>query len=193
MMTESPLPELAASRKPTFRWGRLMVLAIVVGLLVILGFGVLRAQQGQVGKGQPAPNFTVTGLAGTPLAGQTFTLSEARGKVVVVNFWASWCIPCRDEAPVLETAWQRYKDRGVVVVGLAWTDTESKSLDFIREFSQTYLNGPDLRTLAGQTYRIKGVPETYVVDPNGVLAWVKIGPLTSLEELQSVIEPLLPQ
>jgi cytochrome c biogenesis protein CcmG/thiol:disulfide interchange protein DsbE len=177
--------------KPKFRWGQLLIWLALIGLLVVLGLGVMRAQQGQAQKGQPAPDFTVTAFEGTPFAGQTFKLSEARGQVIVINFWASWCIPCRDEAVLLEEAWQMYKDRGVMFVGLAWTDTESKSLLFIKEFGQTYFNGPDLGTRAGQAYRITGVPETYVVDRNGVLAWVKISPITSLAELQSVIEPLL--
>lgn len=177
--------------KPKFRWGQLLIWLALLGLLVVLGLGVIRAQEGQVQKGQPAPDFTVTAFNGTPFAGQTFNLNEARGQVVVVNFWASWCIPCRDEAAMLEQAWQMYKDRGVRVIGLAWTDTESKSLVFINEFNQTYFNGPDLGTRAGQAYRLKGVPETYVVDKNGLLAWVKIGPLASLAELQNVIESLL--
>lgn len=184
-MTDSPVA------KPKFRWGQLLIWLALLGLLGVLGLGVIRAQEGQVQKGQPAPDFTVAAFNNTPFAGQTFNLKEARGHVVVVNFWASWCLPCRDEAAMLEQAWQLYQDRGVHIIGLAWTDTESKSLVFIREFNQTYFNGPDLGTRAGQAYRLKGVPETYVVDRNGLLAWVKIGPLTSLAELQNVIEPLL--
>lgn len=179
------------STTPKFRWGQLLIWLALLGLLVVLGLGVMRAQQGQVQKGQPAPDFSVTAFANTPFAGQTFNLKAANGQVVVLNFWASWCIPCRDEAAMLEQAWQMYKDRGVHIIGLAWTDTESKSLVFINEFNQTYFNGPDLGTRAGQAYRLKGVPETYVIDQNGMLAWVKIGPLTSLAELQNVIEPLL--
>src|SRR5262245_56403318 len=99
-------------------WGRLLVWALVIGLLVLLGIGVVRAQQGQVGPGQKAPDFSITVFPGTPLAGTTIQLSQARGKIVVANFWASWCIPCRDEAPALENVWQRYKDKGVIVVGI---------------------------------------------------------------------------
>jgi len=190
-MTESTLPPVASS-KPALGWGRLVAWAFVLGLLALLGIGVVRAQQGQVGRGQPAPDFTVTAFPETPLAGTTFTLSEARGQVVVVNFWASWCLPCRDEAAALETAWSKYRDQGVVFVGIAWTDTQKGALAFIHEFGVTYLNGPDLGTRAGQAYRIKGVPETYVVDRDGRLAWVHIGP-TSLDQLQSVVDTLLNQ
>ena len=186
-MTE-PTP---TTPKPGFRWGQLLIWLALFSLLALLGLGVIRAQAGQVQKGQPAPDFTVTAFANTPFAGQTFNLKAASGQVVVLNFWASWCIPCRDEAAMLEQAWQLYKDRGVRIIGLAWTDTESKSLVFINEFNQTYFNGPDLGTRAGQAYRLKGVPETYVIDQSGTLAWVKIGPISSLAELQNVIEPLL--
>jgi cytochrome c biogenesis protein CcmG/thiol:disulfide interchange protein DsbE len=184
-MTESP------TVKTKFRWGQLITWLGLAGLLVVLGLGVMRAQAGQVQTGQPAPDFTATAFDGTAFAGQSFSLKAARGQVVVVNFWASWCIPCRDEAAIFEEAWQHYKDRGVTFVGLAWTDTESKSLVFINEFNQTYFNAPDLGTRAGQAYRITGVPETYIVDQNGTLAWVKFSPIASLAELRSVIDPLL--
>jgi cytochrome c biogenesis protein CcmG/thiol:disulfide interchange protein DsbE len=180
-----------ASSPSKIRWGQILVWSGLVALLALVGVGLLRTQQGQVGVGQPAPDFTLTGLPDTPYAGQTFKLSDARGQVVVINFWASWCIPCRDEARMLEEAWQMYQDQGVLFVGLAWSDTESKSILFVKEFEQTYFNGTDLGTRAGQAYRITGVPETYIVDKNGVLAWVKLFPISSVAELQGVIEPLL--
>lgn len=189
MMTETKTAPAAGSR---FRLGWVLVFVVVIALLGMTAVQLFKAQQGQVAVGETAPDFSVTGFANTPLAGQQFKLSEARGQVVLVNFWASWCIPCRDEAVALERLWQDYGDRGLVVVGLAWSDTERESLKFINEFNQTYLNGPDLGTRGAQGYRIKGVPESFLVDKAGTLAWVKIGP-TTYAELVSVIEPLLAQ
>jgi len=186
-MATSPL---LPSTPPPFRWSRLLVWAFVIGLLALLGVGVIRAQQGQVAQGQKAPDFKITGFPGTPLAGNVFSLTEGQGQIILVNFWASWCLPCRDEAHDLETAWQKYKGQGVMFVGMDWADTEKEAVAFVNEFGVTYLNGPDLGTRAGQAYRIRGVPETYLINRHGILAWVKIGP-TTLAELQGMIESRL--
>jgi cytochrome c biogenesis protein CcmG/thiol:disulfide interchange protein DsbE len=140
---------------------------------------------GPVGAGEMAPPFEIT-----TFDGQTLKLADLRGQVVVVNFWASWCIPCEQEAAELENTWRRYKDKGVVFIGVDYVDTETAAKAFMQRFDITYPNGPDLGTRISQAYRIKGVPETYVVDKTGRLAFVKIGPTTQAE-LMSVIEPLL--
>jgi cytochrome c biogenesis protein CcmG/thiol:disulfide interchange protein DsbE len=185
------MAETTITQKPKLRLGWLAVFAAAATLLVMVGVQLSRTQRGQVAVGEPAPDFTVTGFEGTALAGQTFTLSEAKGTVVLLNFWASWCIECRPEAAALEQVWQAYKDRGLKVIGIAWADgSEADSLAFIRDYNQTFLLGPDLGTRAGQAYRITGVPETYLIGRDGVLVWNKIGP-TNFPELQSVIEPLL--
>lgn len=164
---------------------------MIVALLLLVGLTMTRSGRGQVAVGEPAPDFSMTTFDGTALEGQSFTLSEARGTVVLLNFWASWCIECRPEAAALEQTWQTYKDRGLKVIGLAWADgSEADSLAFIRDYNQTFLLGPDLGTRAGQAYRITGVPETYLIDQNGLIVWRKIGP-TNFTELQSVIEPVL--
>lgn len=185
------MAEATLQQKPKLHVGWLAAFAIIVALLLLVGLTLTRSGRGQAAVGEPAPDFTVTAFQGTALEGQSFTLSEARGAVVLLNFWASWCIECRPEAAALEQIWQTYKDRGLVVVGLAWADgSEKDSLAFIREYKQTFLLGPDLGTRAGQAYRITGVPETYLIDRNGVVVWNKIGP-TNFSELQSVIEPVL--
>jgi len=113
-----------------------------------------------------------------------------RGKVVMVDFWASWCIPCRQEARALEGLWQEYRDRGVVFVGVAYADTDAEARAFLDEFGITYPNGPDLGTRISQTYRIQGVPEKFFVDKHGqIRAPVVIGPVPEAE-LRRQIENL---
>ncbi len=132
-----------------------------------------------------APDFSLTDFNG-----QTIILSELRGQVVVINFWASWCLPCRDEAPYLEKTSQKYEDQGVVFIGIDYLDTESEALAYIEEFEITYFNGPDLRTDISQDYNIQGIPETFVIDQNGEIRYVHIGPLFS-PTLDQKIEMLL--
>ena len=102
--------------------------------------------------------------------GSQIRLSDLNGKVVVINFWASWCGPCRDEAAALQNVWDQYKDKGVVVLGVAWTDTVDGARSFMAEFGQNYPNGLDLGTKIADLYNIQGVPETFVIDKNGNVA-----------------------
>src|SRR5512136_1725774 len=169
-------------------WPRLLgaglAIAFVVGLLVLMGFGLVKARSLQRDSGL-APDFTLTGFDGRKI-----TLSELRGKVVIINFWASWCIPCRQEAAYLEQTWRKYQDQGVVFIGVDYVDTDEKALAYIREFDITYINGPELGTRISDAYNIKGVPETYFVDREGQLHGVYIGPLEA-PYLDNKIEELL--
>ncbi len=147
--------------------------ALVFALLGLLAWGLRKAQAGQVDSGV-APDFTLAGFDG-----RTVTLSQLRGKVVIINFWASWCPPCREEAAYLEQTWRKYKGQGVVLIGVDYVDTEKEALAYIKEFGITYINGPDLGTKISQAYNIKGVPETYYVSKSGVLEGMYVGPLQS--------------
>ncbi len=138
-----------------------VILVITITLLGILARAVRTKSAPPLASGV-APDFTLT-----TFEGETFTLSELRGKAVLINFWASWCIPCRDEAPLLQTAWVNNRDRGLVIIGVGYVDTDADAQKFIAEFKQTYPSGPDLGTRISQTYRITGVPETYFVKRDG--------------------------
>lgn len=157
--------------------GRLrpLIYGSVLGLLALLAWGLVQVQAGPRSQG-PAPDFTLTTFDGAQV-----TLSELRGQVVVINFWASWCPPCREEAAYLEATWRAYRDRGVVFIGVDYVDTEAEALAYIAEFDITYPNGPDIGTRISQAYRIQGVPETFYVGKDGSLRGVKIGPLVPPE------------
>lgn len=148
-----------------------LAFTIVLALLSLLALGLKKGNKGPVESGL-APDFTITGYGGN-----TVTLSQLRGQVVIINFWASWCPPCREEAAYLEQTWRKYQNRGVVFIGVDWVDTKKEALSYIQEFDITYLNGPDLGTTIADAYNIKGVPETFYVAKNGELRGMHIGPL----------------
>ena len=94
----------------------------------------------------------------------------------------------------MEEAWRNYQPGGeVIFLGVDYTDTEPEALSYLAKFDITYPNGPDLRTRISQAYRTSGVPETYFIDRQGKLAYVQIGPFSSLAQIKSIIEPLLAQ
>ena len=184
-MTEQPLPEATATTPRSKRTGLVISFAVLLALLALLAWGLRKVQAGPVDNGV-APDFSITGFDG-----REFTLSKHRGHVVVVNFWASWCPPCREEAAYLEATWRKYQsNENVIFVGVDWVDTEKEALAYIQEFDITYINGPDIGTRAAQAYNIQGVPETFFVAKNGELRGVHIGPLKS-PQLDEKIEELL--
>ncbi len=157
--------------------------ALMVGLLILLGWGLQNTNAPQPEAGM-APTFSLTSFDG-----ETLALEELRGKVVVINFWASWCIPCRAEADELEAMSRKYRD-DVVFIGVDYADTEKGALKFIEEYGLTYFQGPDLGTRISADYRIRGVPETFYVAKNGELRGVKIGPLSPGELEFKILELL---
>jgi cytochrome c biogenesis protein CcmG/thiol:disulfide interchange protein DsbE len=156
-----------------------------IGFLLILGYG-LRSQFVSA-IGAPAPDFTLSLLDGRELS-----LADQRGLVVVVNFWASWCSPCRDEAPALERVWREYEDKGVVFVGVNVNDVTANAMAFIEEFNITYPNGPDPYNRISKAYHTTGVPETFLIAKEGRLAEQYIGSVAETR-LRAALEELLQQ
>ena len=167
-------------------WGKIAIWIFLLGLLYLIRLGLIRSQQGPIGVGAKLPAFTFTSFSG-----ETMHTEDLNGKVVVINFWASWCKTCEQEAIELERAYQLYADKGVVFLGVDYVDTEPEALAYLDRFGITYPNGPDLRTEISQAFRIRAVPETYIVGRDGRLASVKIGPYLSLQEITTAIDQVL--
>lgn len=169
-----------ARHQPRWTFWALGAALLVIG---ILGYGIILQGRGQIAEG-PAPDFTLE-----TLEGQTIRLSDLRGTPVVLNFWSSWCIPCRTEMPLLETTSRQYETE-VRFIGVAYVDTEQGARAFVDDYDVTYPNGLDLGTRISDAYRIRGVPETFFIDREGRIVGVKIGPLTEAE-LQGWLVELL--
>jgi len=175
-------------------WAQISIWVFLVALLVLVGIILGKRQQGNVQPGDKIPDFSLPLFSGYEYAGKSeVKLSDFQGKVVVLNFWASWCKPCEQEAAELEEAWKSYEADGrVVFLGADYVDTEPEARAYLKKFGITFSNGPDMGTKISQMFRISGVPETYFIDPNGVLYYVKIGPFVSVDEIKSIVAQKLP-
>jgi cytochrome c biogenesis protein CcmG/thiol:disulfide interchange protein DsbE len=195
-MTET---SITAPRRGVPLWAQIIIWLFLVGLLAIVAVGLKRAQEGTVQPGATIKDFTFALFEGYEYNGQSqIKLSELRGKVVVINFWASWCKPCEQEAAELEAAWKEYGPTDqVVFIGADYVDTPNEANVYLKKFNITYPNGEDQDLQQGrplsQYFRIKGVPETYFIDKNGVLQYVQIGPFSSIDQIRAQIDPLLKQ
>ncbi len=169
-------------------WRRLLLtLAIVLVPVALLAYG-LRGDPRSVPSplvGTSAPEFSLPALGG----GQA-KLADFRGRVLVLNFWASWCVPCREEAPALEAMWQHYRDRGVAVIGVNIQDQEPAAREFMAATRTTFPNVVDARGLTSIAYGIYGVPETFVIDRAGRIRFKQIG-AADVKALARELEPLL--
>ncbi len=179
------------SQKKPFSWGTALSWTAVIGLILFLGFGLRKSSEKRPETGEMAPNVDLQFFDGYKWDGKTAaTLEDMRGNVVILNFWASWCVECRVEAEDMEASWVHHKDDGVIYLGIAHVDVEPKSLEYLEEFSITYPNAPDLGGRAAEEYEITGVPETFIIDQEGTIVHVQLGPI-SARQLEAVIQSLI--
>jgi cytochrome c biogenesis protein CcmG/thiol:disulfide interchange protein DsbE len=140
-----------------------LAVAAIVGLLA---FGLLSKGGAQIAVGDPVPDRELPALEGSGYG----SISDYRGDWVLVNLWASWCDPCREEAPVLERFAHRHRDDGVRVLGINVQDNSEDAMAFVRSYRLTY---PQLRSVGNErsdAFGSTGVPENFLVDPRGRLA-----------------------
>ncbi len=178
----------ARVRRPAL--GLALVLVGVGALIGLLVYGVKATGRGQTlddaiagGRRPPAPAVSLPRLEG----GARAALADYRGTVVVLNYWASWCTPCRQESPLLERWQRRLAKRGGTVLGVDSLDVTADARAFVREFGLTY---PMLRDRDGETQRrfgVSGYPETLIVDRDGRIAALRRGPVDDAFLRRSVL------
>ena len=173
-----------------------LALLPLIGILALFGFRLAAREQtpggpgvNSVGQLAELRQRDVPPIALRSFDGRQIPLTDLKGQVVVLNFWGSWCIPCREEAPALERVWQATRDNDVQFIGVNVWEAESDARDFIREQRISYLN---LRDPAGQLaieLGLTGIPETYFVNRDGKLVRRWIGPITD-DRLRSLVAEL---
>ncbi|MET0066039.1 MAG: TlpA disulfide reductase family protein [Candidatus Thiodiazotropha sp.] len=163
------------------------ILKVITGLL--LGGWILAApaiSQGAT-EGEPAPNFTLKSRSG-----ENIKLSELRGNVVMVNFWASWCGPCRQEMPLLEQLYDRYKDMGFTLLGVNVDEDPSAADKILKEIPVSFPILLDTRNQVSQSYEVKAMPSTFMIDRDGKLRHLHKGYMPGYEnDYQEQIRSLL--
>jgi len=174
---------------------RLPTVVIVLGIGVVFIAGLLALllarppQKSLCDEAAPDWNLALFPEYRGGVAGDTLTLADLKGKGVVLNFWASWCKPCEEEAAALEAAWRQYKDKGIVFVGVDYLDQDPAAKRYLQKFNVTYPNGPDLASKISKRYAIRGVPETFFIDPQGRIVGCRwIGPLSDAELKRRIAE-----
>jgi cytochrome c biogenesis protein CcmG/thiol:disulfide interchange protein DsbE len=163
-----------------------VVFLLVLAVLGLLGYGLLSKGEEALAVGDPAPDKELAVLEGEG----TGTIADHRGKWVLVNFWASWCEPCREEAPALEEFHRAHAD-DVTVLGINLDDNTADASAFVEEYDLTY---PQLRDGDGRerrdAYGMTGFPESFLVDPEGDIALIRRGPVDR-DYLDEYVEPLV--
>jgi len=158
--------------------------AVLIGLIVLFALQMKNAKQDTLEIGTTIPDFTVT-----TFSGETYQKSQLAGKVILLNFWSSWCATCDEEGAILEEVWQEVKEGGdIVFIGVNYVDTEKDSLAFLEKYGITFPNGPDMGSRISRMFKVEAVPETYIIGRDGRLAAIMIGAFQSAEEIHAALD-----
>ena len=179
METPETTQQQPSSRGLSPAWMAAGVIILVV--VVLLVYSVAAGPSEPPVVGSPVPDFEFTALDGNSM-----NLGANRGNVVVINFFASWCDPFREEAAALEETWRAYRDQDVQFYGIAYKDADSKAQAFLDEFDVSYPSTVDTSNRAAREYGVTGVPETFVVDRQGLLVRHFLGPITQAQLAQEI-------
>ncbi len=155
--------------------------ALAAVVLIALAIGGCASGGSVVDQGRPAPGFVVW-----TLDGRETRLSDFKGKTVVLNVWATWCGYCRAEMPELESAYQQYRDQGLVVLGVNAQESEERVRQYVSQLGITFPILLDTNGSVSHAYRIQGLPTTFFIDADGVIRGQMVGQLTKETLLKGI-------
>jgi cytochrome c biogenesis protein CcmG/thiol:disulfide interchange protein DsbE len=164
-------------------------LAVFIGALALvglLGYGLAAKGEGTLAVGDPIPTTELPVLGGEGAG----SLADQRGRWALVNVWASWCGPCREEAPALQRFYERHGGEGFEIVGIDTQEPAEDGLEFVDEFGLTYPQLHDGPGEFAEELKMTGVPENFLVDPEGDVALLRPGPVTDAY-LEDEVAPLI--
>ncbi len=164
------------------------IIALVLGtaaiILFILGWAVSKKDSDQSIVGKPAPQFSFISNDGNAWNNEILS-----GKVVVLNFWASWCHPCQQEAEILQQAWEDLQPEGkVVLIGISYEDEPADALAYLVEYGITYPNVVENEEELEKVFRVTGVPSTFLINKEGIVIDFKLGPFLDETEILEWVE-----
>lgn len=200
-VNEAGAEKVLPGRKKNYK--RRVILFIIVslvnaGLLALLWSQLLTPAQNPSSAGntqsdsqllgRPAPDFSLPVLSAH--SSSTIRLTSLKGKPIMLNFWASWCDPCKREAPLLQATWRRVQSQGIIFLGIDFQDAQSDGLNFLRTYGITYPSVVDGTGATAINYGVSGVPETFFLNRQGIIVSKVVGQLTE-QTLQSNLQALL--
>ncbi|MFC2052094.1 TlpA family protein disulfide reductase [Chloroflexota bacterium] len=167
----------------------LLALVLTTALLITSCFSAV-APEGNAQSpdtGNLAPDFQLSNLEG-----QAISLSDFRGRPVLINFWASWCGPCRAEMPYIQQIFEKWSDRGLVILAIDIGESRSTVEDFMQSYGLSFPALLDMNKTVSAEYNIRFIPTTFLIDKDGIIKAVKIGAFSSVEEIESNLSKIIP-
>lgn len=187
--TGAAAPTVARPKVGRGRATGILVFAVLGGLVLAVLGATLKVNTGHrlsMNPSGPAPDFTLPLLRGEG----SLSLSDLRGRPVLLNFWASWCVGCKEEAPVLAEGWRKWRDSGVVFLGVNTQDSRSAAIAFEERYGVEYRSVVDESGSVTSAYGVTGFPETFFIDARGMIVAKYVGPMSG-PTLDAYVEALL--
>ena len=164
---------------------KLILLPLLALVLLVAGCSPTSTQGIKIGN--QAPSFQLHNLDG-----ELVSLSDFQGEPVLINFWATWCPPCRAEMPYLQQIYEEWLERGLVLLAVNIGESSSEVAEFMQSYNLSFPVLLDTKQEISQKYNVRGIPTTFFIDKDGVIQDVKVGSFQSKEEIESSLSKIIP-